>query len=391
MSWLKLVNPKFMFLVASVGLMGCTQTVILFKPKPNIDPMPASVEGCPSVESLPDPLKDKQWNLEMVGLTAEVLPTPLTLGNANVRVAILSTGIDYNHEDICGKVAVNKPEITHKAPGDRVEVDQKDDDGNGLVDDVVGYDVVDGDGLAFDRQGSGTAVAGILAATRDNGKGIAGLMKEVTLLPVRYIDNNGQASVAALASALEVAMKLKPHVIFLQSAQIQLGGWGQDADLIKSELALLKVQFDAVSKAKVPVVVGAGEDMGQFGSSELDKLLRKYENVIVVTAVNKAGQRSLLANSHTQDVITAAPGDGIWTLKPGNQYQEVYGTAYAAAHVTAALGLARARLADRMDINEIVNVLVSADGGDSDEALERETRGGTRLNIAKFMTAISNK
>lgn len=377
---------KLMLAGGVLASVACTQTIILFKPKPNIDPMP-KLSACQEKDE-DDPKAKDQWSLAQLGVTSEVLKSPAVLGNANVRIAILSTGIDYNHEDLCGQIAINKAEITQKATADREGVDREDSDNNGLVDDVVGYDVVDGDGFAYDRHGAGTAVAGIIAANQRNGVGIAGLMKKVTLIPIRYIDNNGQTSVGAMAGALEAALKLKPHVIYLQTAQIQLGGHQQEAELIAAELSILRGYLDRVRDAKIPVIVGAGDDMSQFGSSEMDKLLRGYENVLVVTAVDKEGRRSLLANTHNQDVVTAAPGEGIITLKPGNQYTEVNGTAYAAAHLTAAIGLARAQLADKMEIGKVVNALVSSRGGDVDVALERDTRGGTRLQIVKFLTEL---
>lgn len=371
---------------AILSSVACTKTVILFKPKPNIDPMP-NLSACPQKDE-DDPKAPQQWSLTQLGITPEVLKSGLVNGNANVRIAILSTGVDYNHEDLCGQVAINKAEITQKAPGDRPDVNRKDDDDDGLVDNVVGYDVVDGDGFAYDRHGAGTAVAGIIAANQRNGVGITGLMKHVTLLPVRYIDNNGQTSIGALAAALDAALKMNPHVIFLQTAQIQLGGHAQDPQQIKDELSLVKVYFERLKKAKIPVVVGSGDDMSQFGTSEMDKLLRSYDNVLVVTALDKEGHRTLLANTHNQDVITAAPGEGVLTLKPGNQYTEVNGTAYAAAHLTAAIGLAKAQLADKMEISKVVNALVSSRGSEPDVALERDTRGGTRLQLVKFLNEI---
>jgi len=377
---------KVLSVLALLSGTGCTNIVILFKPKPNIDPMP-KVEACP-VKDEDDPKAGEQWNLAQLGVTADVLKSQAVAGNANVRIAILSTGVDYNHEDLCGQVSVNSKEITQRALGDRPGVNREDDDKNGLIDDVAGYDVVDGDGFAFDRHGAGTAVAGIIAANQRNGVGIAGLMKSVTLIPVRYIDNNGQTSVGALTSALSSALKLKPHVIFVQTAQIQIGGHRQEPDLVAGELSFLRAYLDKTREQKIPVIVGAGDDMGQFGVSELDKVLKSYENVLVVTAVDKEGKRSLLANSHSQDVLTAAPGEDVLTLKPGNQYTTVSGSAYAAAHVTAAVGLARSMLADRMEVPKIVNAMISARGAEADIGLERETRAGTRLHVVKFLSEV---
>lgn len=366
-------------------LAGCTQTIILFKPSPQVDPMPSTKNCENAVAGKQDPLFAKQWNLKQLGITQDVLKTTALEGNKNVKVAILSTGIDYNHEDLCGQVAIDKAEITQNAIGDDPGVNRKDDDGDGLVDNIVGWDVVDGDGLAYDRNGAGTAVAGIIAANQNNGLGIAGLMKNVTLYPVRYINDNGQTTVPWLVAGLEAAVKAKPHVIFLQNAQVQIGGWGGDPVQAAAELGMIKKALKEVHDAKIPVVVGAGDDMQVFGVKQLDQLFKSFDNVFVVTAVDKTGNISFLANIGEQEVMTAAPGENIMTTKPLNKYGIVNGTAYAAAHVTAALGLARSVLGDNMDYRKLATLLLSSKGSEQDPQLARFTRGGNRLQLVKFL------
>ena len=380
---------RYFATLATLGLTlsACTETVILFKPSPNLKPMP-NTSACPQKDEI-DPLFKDQWNLAQIGVTEDVLKSTTLTGNANVRVAILSTGIDYNHEDLCGQVAINKAEIVQKGAGDKPAPAREDTDKNGLVGDVAGYDVVDGDGLAYDRHGAGTAVAGIIAANQRNGVGISGLMNKVSLIPIRYIDDNGQTSVAHLAAGLEAALKLKPNVIFIQTAEIPLGGRQQDPEVMAAESGLLRSYFNRVREAKIPIVIGAGDDMGEFGSSEVDKIIKSFDNILVVTSLDRDAKKSLLANSHSQDVVVAAPGEGVMSLKPGSKYGTVNGTAYAAAHVTAALALARSSLADRLEMSKVVNALVSVSGSDIDESLERDTRGGTRLNIVKFLAQMN--
>src|SRR5688572_30103299 len=83
------------FIAVSLGTVACTQTVILFKPKPNIDPMPET-KACKekaAAKDEDDPKFTEQWSLAQLGVTADVLKAGTLDGNANVRVAILSTGI----------------------------------------------------------------------------------------------------------------------------------------------------------------------------------------------------------------------------------------------------------------------------------------------------------
>lgn len=387
---MKLLNWKSLasLSVGVIALSGCTQIMILFKPSPNLDPMPVYSTAEKPLEKQKegaDPMLDKQWSLKAIGVTPEVMKTGALTGNANVKIAILSTGVDYNHEDLVGQIYINKEEITQKAAGDKPGVNQKDDDKNGLVDDVVGYDVVDGDGFAYDRHGAGTAVAGIIAAKTNNGLGIAGLMKNVTLYPVRYIDSNGRTNAQYLADAISTALKFEPHIIFIQNAQIQIGGRSAKAEVAGAEMALIKEALDEAKQKNIPIVIGAGDEMNMFGQKDLEKLLASYENIFPVTSLNKSNKKSLLANTGKGSVVLAAPGEDIWTLKPGNKYGEVHGTAYAAAHLTAALGLIRAKQGQNFRIQEVRTMLLSPKASDYDNDLFEVTLRGNRLNLPKLL------
>lgn len=382
---------KALGLVIAGSIMGCTQTVIVFKPSKYVDPMPdLSQKTVPPGQEKADPMLKDQWNLKKVGVDEATLATTTLQGNYNVKVAILSTGVDYNHEDLIGQIAINKAELTQTAPGDKLGVNRKDDDNNGLVDDVVGYDVVDSDGFAYDRHGAGTAVAGIIAARQNNGLGVAGLMRDVVIYPVKYINDNGQSSVPNLVAALDVALKSKSDVVYIQNAQLKLGGDNQKQNVGAVELELVKMALQKLKNAKVPVVVGSGDDMGDFGSTEMEKALRSFENVIVVTSSDSADAIGFMANFSFRNVLTAAPGEEILTTKPLNQYGKVSGTAYAAAHVAAALALAKANSGQKFSYTELIPVLTSAKGSDQVSGMARYSRGGNRLNIPKFLSEVKS-
>lgn len=367
-------------------LCACTQTVILYKPSAKLDPMPATSSGATADKD--DPELSKQWHLGKTGVTPEILKGNLLEGNSNIKIAILSTGIDYNHEDLVGQVAVNTNEITQKGAGDKPGPNREDDDKNGLVDDIVGYDVVDGDGLAFDRHGAGTAVAGIIAAKSRNGLGVAGLMKRVSLYPIRYIDDNGQTSVVNLAAALEVATKIKPHVVFIQNTQVRLGGHEGQPEVAAVEVGLVAKFLAELQQQKIMVVLGSGDSMADYGNDSLEKMLKGFDNVIAVTATGKDDNRTLMANFSMTDVLLAAPGEKLYTTKPFNKYGEVSGTAFAAAQVTAILGLARSHLGDRASADRLLPLLISPHSNDPVPGLIQSTRAGTRLNVVKFLSEV---
>jgi subtilisin family serine protease len=354
-----------------------------------MDPMPKQAE--PLGEFRKDPKVSEQWNLKKVGLDEATINSEEFQGNYNVKVALLSTGVDYNHEDLIGQIAVNEAEITEKFVGEGRKVNRKDDDENDLVDDVVGYDVVDGDGFAYDRHGAGTAAAGIIAARRGNGKGVVGLMGKVSIYPIRYINDNGQSNVGYLASALELVEKVKPDVVYIQSVELALGGLRYNEEVATVELDVLETRFKALKELAIPVIIGAGDALGNFGNERIHQMITRYDNVVVVTATDKEDQLPLLANSSFENVMTAAPGENVLTTKPFNKYGVVHGTAYAAAHVTAAYALAKSLYGAHLTYEEINPVLVSAEGSDVVPNMSRFSRGGNRLNISRFLSALASK
>jgi subtilisin family serine protease len=364
---------------------GCTQTVIVYKPSPTVSPLPNMECEKTDQAGVADPMIKDQWSLKQLGLVSEdgVLQKEILGGNKNVKIALLSTGVDYNHEDLCGQISVDSSQIIPKAAGEKMEPGDR-------TKPVVGWNVVENDGFAFDRHGAGTAVAGIIAAKQNNGKGIAGLMTNVNIFPVKYINDNGQTSIPWLVSALDVALKAEPHVIYLQTAQIQIGGSNRDKEAAKAEIDILTAALKRVQAAKIPIVVGAGDSMDVFGAQELDNVFKSFDNVLVITAIDKDSQLSIMANMEPQSVLTAAPGEGVLTTKLGNKYGEVSGTAYAAAHVTAAIGLARATLGERMDYRKITMLLLSGKASEQVPGLTRFTRGGNRLQIAKFVNEVGS-
>ncbi len=388
---MKIHRYKKALAIAALSLamlsIGC-ERIILYKPAAQIDPMPKS-EIPETIDQL-DPMAEEQWYLSQIGATPEYLKSGALQGNYNVKVAILSTGIDYNHEDLVGQIQVNKKEITDDRPGlkDYEKLNQKDDDGDGLVDNIVGWDFVDGDGFAFDRHGAGTAAAGIIAAKQNNGIGITGLMNKVSLYPIRYIDNNGQTNVVNLVSALDLSAKIKPDVIYLQNIDVYTKAPGIGGPVDEAEIKVIEKSLEAIEKAGIPLIIGAGETMAEFGVRNIEKTFLQFENVIVVTSTNKTDNKSFLAAQGFATVMTAAPGEELLTTKPKNTYDKVSGTAYAAAIVTGAFAQAISKIGQKVDYKELNSLLLSGDSSDRIPHLMGVNRGGNRINIQKLLTQL---
>jgi subtilisin len=374
---------KFVGLALLLAGAACDPRVVVFKPPVEVDPLPLAAE--PSSTAQADRLVGEQWNLDKVGLDAAARRS-LT-GSKAITIAILSTGIDYNHEDLRGRVSVNEGEMKRAEPGSTIFTNNVDDDLNGLVDDIVGYDVVENDGFAFDRHGAGTAAAGIIAAQRDNGKGIAGIMSEVTLYPVRYINDQGQTNPFYLVRALEIASKAKPHLVYLQTTSIRLGGEEGTAEVAEVEIAAIRKQLGVLHAMGIPVVMGAGNDNTLFGLSRIDQVFRQFDNVVVVTASDSQDNKAFVANQSAQYVTTAAPGEDILTTKPNNSYGKVSSTACAAAHVVGAWGLVLAKNGST-PYSRVVQAILSENASDQPAGLLQASLGHNRLNVPKLVGAL---
>ena len=371
---------------------GCTSYVILFKPPVQLDPVPIKESA---VVRTPEDGETEQvsWSMEAIGMDAKYFAAKTgKTGNKNVKVAILSTGVDYNHEDLVGQVLVNRNEIT-EAVDINPSINYKDDDGNGIKDDIVGYDVVDGDYMAYDHHGAGTAVAGIIAA-KANGYGVKGMLDEVSLYPIRYINDNGQSDVPKLTSALTHALKVaKADIVFIQSLDLPLGGGQmQNADATSLEKSMLTAALAEYAKTEVPIVVGAGESLQNFKETTLGEVFLGSANVVVVTSTDKEGKLGLLANHGNRVVRLAAPGEKILTTAPGNKYAEVRGTAYAAAHVVGTLAMAKSKYGETLKLKDhVMPTLASARANTPSDYIEFATRSGAILNVPKVMSAIEEK
>ncbi len=185
----------------------------------------------------------------------------------NVTIAVIDTGIDFDHSDLAGSFWEN-PAEKNGTPG-------VDDDGNGYLDDIFGWDFYNGDNDPFDDQGHGTHVAGIAAARADNGEGIAGIAPESTILPLKVLNSSGRGFVSDIAQAIRYAADVGAHII-----NMSLGAW-------KSQLPASVRQ--ALEEA-IAYAVGKG-------------------TVIVTSAGNSDTDASLFYPSAAGDVINAAASD----------------------------------------------------------------------------------
>lgn len=376
-------SPFVGTLVAMMIFMGCADEKVVIKEASTVlDPeVPERYKQAPAA----DPMIAQQWNMARVSSQNDVTGQD---GRKSV-VAILSSGVDYLHEDLRNNILINSSEAQFKKPGQKNYRDGLDDDQNGYVDDVVGYDFIENDGYPFDRNGAGTAIAGLIAASSNNGLGIRSIAPDSKILPVRYLDENGVGKVIHLAQAIEYAAAMKVDIVVVHLSNISYGQFARNSNkaaAIQLEKTVLAAAIQKLRVLKIPVVISAGNQGADLSASkDVIQSLASLENAVIVTSVDENDKRPFVSNYGMKTVHLAAPGEKVLTTAPGNKYEVQSGTVLAAAHVAGALAIASSKFHGRYQSVEILKALLSEGGGDRVENLMFETLSGNRLNIAKFL------
>jgi subtilisin family serine protease len=230
----------------------------------------------------------------------------------SVTVAVVDTGVELFHPDLVDSLWTNWGETAGNG---------LDDDGNGYVDDVYGWDFADGDNGPWDPHGHGTHVAGIVGATTDNAVGIAGIGWGVTVMPVRILDASGNGDDWDFFQGVCYAVDNGAQVV-----NLSLGGAGGSKSLEDA------VQY---AQSKGALVVAAA---GNWGVS-MPFYPAYYDGVIGVSATNQNDQKASFSN-YGSYVDVAAPGVGILSTKPyPTDYGLMDGTSMATPMVSGLAAL----------------------------------------------------
>ncbi|WCB91997.1 protease [Baekduia alba] len=281
-----------------------------------------------------DPRAAEQWALDG-DLPMGVETAWRQTTGADVTVAIVDSGIDLGHPDLVPNLWTNPGEI----PGNGV-----DDDGNGYVDDVHGYDFVENDGTPQDGNGHGTHVAGIVAARGGNGIGTAGVAWRAKLMAVRVLDAAARGTTAGVASGIRYAVDNGARIV-----NLSLAGPSSTPDL---EGAIQYAQARGVL-----VVVAAGNDGADLAAAPTYPAAYGEDNVLGVAATTRAGGLSSVSD-YGPGADVAAPGEEILSTALGGGYEWRTGTSMAAPQVTGALVLLAAARPD-LDANGLRNALLA--------------------------------
>jgi subtilisin family serine protease len=308
------VEPNYTFraLVISVGPRLPLQAGIRSGVAGGATASSARPAGAPN-----DPLYDRLQGMRDVDAPAR-WATGDTAGDA--VVAVVDSGVNPQHPDLAANLAANPGEV----PGNGV-----DDDRNGYVDDVLGYDVINRDPDPTDDFGHGTHVAGTVAAVGDNQTGVTGVCWRGQVIAVKVLDGNGEGSLAGIAEGIRYAADRGAKVI-----NLSLG-----ATLPSPPQTLLEAARYAGERGAVLVCAAGNENHDNDGPERNYPSSLELPNVVSVLAT-EAGRRCAapFSNYGARHVHVGAPGGEIWSTVPDG-YQSMSGTSMAAPHVAGALAL----------------------------------------------------
>jgi subtilisin family serine protease len=358
-------------------------------PNADVDAVLRALEADPRVEKAvrnrvlepflsPDDTRyGEQWALDNTGQTGGTVDADIDApaawddhtGDGSVVVAVLDTGVAYTHPDLAGNIWSNTDEIA----GNSV-----DDDGNGYVDDVRGYNFIadTADPAEPVLTGSpvyhGTPIAGIIGAVGDNATGIAGVNWDVQIMPLKigvFFAFGLFTTCADIAEAMSYAIDNGARIM-----NMSIGAFGEDACPPIDDAA-----WDA-NEAGVLIVTAAGNNGADIDDPGFFLTPQKLDlpNVITVASTNHNDGRAGDSNYGAVSVDLGAPGVGVLTTIPGGAYATVGGTSFAAPYVAGAAALVwsyRPAL-DPVDVKAALMM-----GGDGNASLSGITVSGRRLNL----------
>uniref|UniRef100_UPI003568DB9C S8 family peptidase n=1 Tax=Arsukibacterium sp. TaxID=1977258 RepID=UPI003568DB9C len=269
-----------------------------------------------------DPQFNLQWHLSQAqGINAPAFWQQST-GEQQLVVAVVDTGVAYNHPDLQANLWRNPLET----------VNGVDDDGNGYIDDIYGIDTANNTSDPTDQDGHGSQISGIIAATTNNTLGVAGVNWQLQVLHCKFLDETGTGFVSDAIACLDYLLDLKQRYnINIIASNNSWGGAGESQAL-----------YEAIARhqqAGMLFIASAGNSGNQ---SPLYPAAYDLTNIISVAAHDQAQDKASFSNYGRDWVDVTAPGAAIVTTDLDDGYTSVSGTSMAAPVVSGLVALLKA-------------------------------------------------
>ena len=363
-----------------------------------------AIPGAGSGGSGSDPLYSKQWGMNQMGVRDSWSKTK---GSPEMVVAVIDTGVDYTHEDLVDNLWHNTGEMGKDANGRDKATNGIDDDGNGYVDDLIGWDFAANDNKPYDltasqtemlfnggNPGHGTHCAGNVAARADNGKGITGVAPNVRVMSIRFISEKGQGTNADAIKSIKYAVD--------NGAKVLSNSWGSEGDDPKDpETQALKDAIIYAQDRGVLFIAAAGNGhQGKGYDNDSDAkpgfpASYPIANIVSVAAIDEAGNLGSFSNWGLKTVHLGAPGVKVFsTVTNSQKYSDTVidmpgvitatwdGTSMATPHVAGAAALYWSAHPDK-NWQQVKDALLSTVKRSS--VLSGKTVSGGQLDVGNLM------
>lgn len=306
-----------------------------------------------------DPLYSREWGLRTIDA-----PTAwnTTTGAAGTIVAVIDTGVDYNHPDLRANIWSNSDEIAGNG---------RDDDGNGYVDDIRGWDFYNNDNDPMDDNGHGTHVAGVIGAAGNNATGISGVNWRIQIMPLKFLNRYGSGSMSNAIRALNYAVNNGAAV-----SNNSYGGGG-----------FYQAFYNAIANARARghiFVAAAGNSSLNADARPQYPASYNLDNIVSVAATDSLDRLASFSNYGASSVDLGAPGVSIYSTLPNNRYGYMSGTSMASPFVAGAIAMVRELHPDWTYRQVIQQVLSTTD---SLASLAGKTVSGGRLDLGRAIGA----
>ena len=336
-------------LIKSIRSLHSLQSVVLAEP--NFEVKAIGTPNDPSFPSL--------WGMQKISATQA---WDTWTGAQDFTVAVIDTGIDYNHEDLKDNIWTNTKEI----PGNNI-----DDDGNGYVDDVKGWNFYWANNDPMDGNGHGTHCAGTVAGRGNNGVGVAGVSWNARLMPVKVLSDSGSGYNFDIYDGIMYAVNNGARV-----TSNSYGGGGASA--------LMATAISQAQSKGVLFIAAAGNE-STASASYPSYYSKTYDNVLSIASTDSNDALSSFSN-YGDGVNIAAPGGNILSTVPNNGYQSYSGTSMATPHVAGLATLIWSKNPN-LSYTEVKDAILST--GDTLAALSGKVSTGSRINAKNALDKVS--